>query len=79
MWSAAQWIRASEARLVVHELAASGIDVEVIAQQFEEEGIVLFTVSSEEMLRAIDSKRAALSPGTRHCSLSSLPTGSSEA
>ncbi len=68
-----------EARLVVHELAAAGIDVEAVAQQLEEEGIALFTASYEEMLRAIDSKPAALPPGSRHRSLSSLPTGSSEA
>jgi transaldolase len=49
-----------EARLVVHELAAAGIDVEAVAQQLEEEGIALFTASYEEVLRAIDAKRAAL-------------------
>jgi transaldolase len=49
-----------EARLVIHELAAAGIDVEAVAQRLEDEGITLFTGSYEELLRTIEAKRAAL-------------------
>ena len=49
-----------EARLVIHELAAAGIELEAVAQRLEDEGIALFTASYEEMLKAIDAKRAAL-------------------
>jgi transaldolase len=50
-----------EMRLVIHELAAAGIDLEAVAQQLEAEGIALFSASYEGMLRALDAKRAALS------------------
>jgi hypothetical protein len=50
-----------EMRLVIHELAAVGIDLEAVAQQLEAEGIALFSASYEGMLRALDAKRAALS------------------
>jgi transaldolase len=49
-----------EARLVIHELAAAGIDLEAVAQDLEAEGIALFAASYEQMLRAIAVKRAAL-------------------
>jgi transaldolase len=49
-----------EARLVIHELAAAGIDVEAVAQRLEDEGITLFAGSYEELLRTIEAKRAAL-------------------
>jgi transaldolase len=49
-----------EARLVIHELAAAGIDLEVVAQRLEDEGISLFAGSYAELLRAIEAKRAAL-------------------
>ncbi len=48
-----------EARLVIHELAAAGIDLKEVAQRLEAEGIALFTESYEELLRAIESRRAA--------------------
>ncbi len=48
-----------EARLVIHELAAAGIDLEAVAQRLEAEGIALFTETYEEPLRAIESRRAA--------------------
>jgi hypothetical protein len=50
-----------EARLIIRELAAAGIELEVIAQRLEDEGIALFAASYEELLRAIDTKRPALS------------------
>ena len=52
-----------EARLVIHELAAAGIELEAVAQRLEDEGITLFAGSYEELLRAIEAKRAALPAG----------------
>jgi transaldolase len=49
-----------EAQLVIHELAAAGVDLEAVAQDLEAEGIALFAASYEQMLKAIDAKRAAL-------------------
>jgi transaldolase len=49
-----------EARLVIHELVAAGIELEAIGQRLEDEGIALFAASYEELLRAIDAKRGAL-------------------
>ena len=49
-----------EARLVIQELAATGIDLEGVAQQLEAEGIALFAAAYEQMLSAINAKHAAL-------------------
>jgi transaldolase len=47
------------ARLIVHELAAAGIDLEEVAQTLEEEGIALFAKSYDDLLQTIDARRGA--------------------
>ena len=49
-----------EARLVIHELVAAGIELEPVTRRLEDEGIAIFTASYEELLGAIDAKRTVL-------------------
>jgi transaldolase len=47
----------AEARRVVHDLAEIGIDLEIVAQILEEEGIAIFTRSYDDLLRVIVAGR----------------------
>jgi transaldolase len=49
-----------EARFIVQELAAAGIDLDAVARQLEAEGIALFAESYENLLRTIDARRETL-------------------
>ncbi|MCC7021629.1 MAG: transaldolase [Thermomicrobiales bacterium] len=49
----------AEARRVVRDLAEIGIDLEIVAQNLEEEGIAIFTRSYDDVLRVIATGRDA--------------------
>jgi len=48
----------AEAKKALDDLRALGIDVEAVGEQLQRDGVVLFTKSYEELLAAIESRRA---------------------
>jgi transaldolase len=49
-----------EARQIIADLAAAGIDLSAVTAQLEEEGIASFAKSFDALLAGVDTKRAAL-------------------
>ena len=48
----------AEAKKTLDELRAVGIDVEAVGEQLQKDGVVLFAKSYEDLLAAIESRRA---------------------
>lgn len=49
-----------EARQVMRDLEAAGIDIDAVTDQLENDGIDLFIKSFESLLAGVEAKRAAL-------------------